>query len=194
MATRDVSIPGSSPVTPSAEPPATRLSPEALAEHLREHLGEAVLGTDVAYGALTATVAPPALPDAARLCKEDEALAFDYFDFMAGIDLGDEGFAVVTHLYSTTHRHHVTFRAVAPGGRHDPRLPTLTGVYRGANWHEREAYDMFGVTFDGHPGLLPRILTIESFEGFPLRKDFLLTTREAKPWPGHKEPKEEPSS
>jgi hypothetical protein len=54
---------------------------------------------------------------------------------------------------------------------------------------EREAYDMFGIVFDGHPGLLPRILTVENFEGFPLRKDFLLMTREVKPWPGLKEPK-----
>lgn len=166
------------------------MAPEELAEHLRERLGERVTATEVAFGQLTVTVEPAALPDAARLCKEDEQLAFDFFDFMSGVDLGEDGFAVVTHLYSTAQHHHVTLRAVAPGGRESPSLPTLTGVYRGANWHEREAYDMFGVQFEGHPELLPRILTVENFEGFPLRKDFLLTTREAKPWPGAKEPEE----
>ncbi|HWB73086.1 MAG TPA: NADH-quinone oxidoreductase subunit C, partial [Egibacteraceae bacterium] len=166
------------------------MSPQALADYLGERLGDRVVRAAVAYGQLTVTVVPEALPTAARLCKHDPALDFDFFDFMAGVDLGEEGFAVVTHLYSTRHRHHVSLRAVAPGGRQAPRLPTLTGMYRGADWHEREAYDMFGIEFDGHPGLLPRLLTVENFEGFPLRKDFLLSTREAKPWPGAKEPME----
>ncbi len=87
-----------------------------------------------------------------------------------------------------THRHGVTLRTLVPGGREKPRVPTLTGVYRGANWHERETYDMFGIEFDGHPGLLPRILTVENFEGWPLRKEFQLASRNVKPWPGAKEP------
>ncbi|PSO52777.1 MAG: NADH-quinone oxidoreductase subunit C [Actinobacteria bacterium QS_5_72_10] len=122
------------------------------------------------------------------MCKQDPQLACTFFDFMSGVDLGEEGFAVVTHLYSPTHGHHVMLRAVAPGGRDDPRLPSLTPVYRGANWHERETWDMFGVVFEGHPGLAPRLLTVENFEGWPLRKDFKLMTRLAKPWPGEKEP------
>ncbi|MGH8884648.1 MAG: NADH-quinone oxidoreductase subunit C [Egibacteraceae bacterium] len=166
------------------------MTPTELADYLRDTLGEKVTDTKVAYGQLTVTVEPDALPDAARVCKEDSALWFDFFDFMAGVDERDAGFSVVTHLYSVSHRHHVTLRALAPGGREAPKLPTLTGVYRGADWHEREAYDMFGIEFTGHPGLLPRILTVENFEGFPLRKDFLLTSREAKPWPGAKEPEE----
>jgi NADH-quinone oxidoreductase subunit C len=116
-------------------------------------------------------------------------LAFDFFDFMSGVDEREDGFAVVTHLYSTRHRHHIQIRALAEGGRTNPHLPTITHLYRGANWHEREVFDMFGIEFDGHPGLLPRILTVENFEGFPLRKEFLLMTREVKPWPGLKEPK-----
>jgi NADH-quinone oxidoreductase subunit C len=144
----------------------------------------------IAYDQLTITVEPAVLPTAVRLCKQDPSLGFDFFDFMAGVDLRDQGFAVDTHLYSLRHRHHITLRAVAPGGREHPRLPSISGIYRGANWHEREAYDMFGVEFEGHPGLLPRILTVENFEGFPLRKEFHLSTRDAKPWPGAKEPEE----
>lgn len=166
------------------------MTPTELADYLRDTLGEKVADTKVAYGQLTVTVEPDALPDVARVCKEDSALWFDFFDFLAGVDERDAGFSVVTHLYSVSHRHHVTLRALAPGGREAPRLPTLTGVYRGADWHEREAYDMFGIEFTGHPGLKPRILTVENFEGFPLRKDFLLSSREAKPWPGAKEPEE----
>ena len=166
------------------------MQPTDLANYLNEKLGAQVTDTKISYDQLTVTVEPDALVGAARLCKDDPELAFDFFDFMAGVDEREAGFSVVTHLYSVAHRHHLTLRALAPGGRQSPRLPTLTGVYRGANWHEREAYDMFGIEFDGHPGLLPRILTVENFEGFPLRKEFLLTSREAKPWPGAKEPGE----
>ena len=165
---------------------------ESLAEHMRDKLGDSVVDTRVSYGQLTLTVTPDALPLTARICKEDAKLAFDFFDFMSGVDEREEGLAVVTHLYSVRHQHHITIRAVAAGGREQPEMPSITDVYRGANWHEREAYDMYGIAFTGHPGLTPRILTVENFEGWPLRKEFLLTTREAKPWPGAKEPEETP--
>ena len=170
-----------------------RIEAGDLVALLRAALEDGVLDADVQYGEAVLTLDPGALVKAARLCKSDERLAFDFFDWMSGVDLGDEGFAVVTHLYSVRHRHHVNLRVVAAGGREEPVLPTLTGVYAGANWGEREAYDMFGISFEGHPGLLPRILTVENFEGWPLRKDFLLTTREAKAWPGAKEPEDKRS-
>jgi NADH:ubiquinone oxidoreductase subunit C len=165
-------------------------SPEDLGAYVRDKLGARVLDVEVAYGQLTVDLEPAALVDAARLCKDDETLGFDFWEFNSGVDLGEEGFALVTHLYSVRHRHHINLRIVCPGGREKPTAPTLTGLYAGADWSEREAYDMFGITFEGHPHLLPRILTVENFEGWPLRKDFLLSTREAKPWPGAKEPAE----
>ncbi len=85
----------------------------------------------------------------------------------------------------------ITLRTRVPGGREKPTLPSLTSVFRGANWSERETFDMFGIDFEGHPGVRPRILTVENFEGWPLRKDFQLTSRNAKPWPGAKEPEEQ---
>jgi len=166
------------------------LAPERIVARLRDTLERAVLDADVAFGQATVTLAPAELPRAARICKSDPDLHCDFFDFLTGVDLGDEGFAVVVRLYSTTLRHAVHLRVAVPGGREAPVVPTITGVYRGANWHERETYDMFGIAFEGHPGLLPRILTVENFEGWPLRKEFRLTTRDAKPWPGAKEPEE----
>jgi NADH-quinone oxidoreductase subunit C len=165
------------------------MPPDALVEYLRDRLEKRIVDHVIAYGQLTVTVEPSALPAAAQLCRDDPRLAFDFFDFMSGVDEREDGFAVVTHLYSTRHRQHIQIRALAEGGRAKPHLPTISHLYGGANWHEREAYDMFGIEFDGHPGLLPRILTVENFEGFPLRKEFLLMTREVKPWPGLKEPK-----
>ena len=64
-----------------------------------------------------------------------------------------------------------------------PEIDTLTGVYAGANWHEREAHEMFGIEFRGHPNL-GKLYLPEQFEGNPLRKSFPLLTREVKPWPG----------
>jgi len=172
------------PAAGSKEP----MTAEAMSQHLRSRLESRLVDATVAYGQLTVTVAPQNWVAAARLCRDDPALACDFFDFLSAVDRGDDGFEVVVHLYSIAYRHKLTLLAMAPGGRAKPVMPTLTGLYRGANWHERETYDMFGIDFEGHPGILPRILTIENFEGWPLRKEFLLTTREAKPWPGAKEP------
>jgi NADH-quinone oxidoreductase subunit C len=69
------------------------------------------------------------------------------------------------------------------------RLATLTSVWPGANWHERETFEMFGIVFDGHPNLVSLLLP-DGFEGNPLRKDFVLASRVAKTWPGAKEPGE----
>ena len=92
----------------------------------------------------------------------------------------------VAHVWSVTHRHHVRLRTHVPDGG---RLPTLSDVWSGANWHERETFEMFGIVFDGHPNLVPLLLP-DGFEGHPLRKDFVLASRVAKAWPGAKEPGE----
>jgi NADH:ubiquinone oxidoreductase subunit C len=166
--------------------PTDTLAPEALGEHLRQQLGERILDVSVAYGQLTVGVDPEALPQVARFCKQELELSF--FDFLSGIDEREAGFSVIVRLYSHVKRQAVVLKSMVPGGRDEPRMPTLTGVYAGADWHERETYDMFGIVFDGHPGLLPRILTVENFEGWPLRKEFRLASRDVKPWPGAKEP------
>jgi NADH-quinone oxidoreductase subunit C len=69
------------------------------------------------------------------------------------------------------------------------RVATITDLWAGAAWHERETFEMFGVVFDGHPNLAPLLLP-DGFEGHPLRKDFVLASRVAKTWPGAKEPGE----
>jgi NADH:ubiquinone oxidoreductase subunit C len=166
------------------------LSPEETEELLRERLGDAVLRTHAEYGTFTVVVEPDAFGGAARLCRDERVLAYDFFDCLFGIDARNEGFDVVAILYSTSTGNRLCLRTRCPGGREEPTCPTITDVYRGADWHERETWDMFGIEFTDHPGLEPRILTVENFEGWPLRKDFHLATRVAKPWPGVKEPAE----
>ncbi|MFI6506311.1 NADH-quinone oxidoreductase subunit C [Streptosporangium sp. NPDC050855] len=112
---------------------------------------------------------------------------FEFFDWLTAVDEPPEEFAVVAHLYAPACRSHLLLRTRLP--RADPRLPTAVGVFRGADWHERETFEMFGVVFEGHPYLVPLLLP-EGFEGFPLRKDFVLAARVAKAWPGAKEPGE----
>jgi NADH-quinone oxidoreductase subunit C len=112
----------------------------------------------------------------------------DFFDWLSAVDELDEGFSVVAHLWSTAHRRGVLLRTRV--GRTDPSLASIVDVYPGAAWHERETHEMFGI---GFPGDLPSLLLAPEFEGHPLRKDFVLATRVAKPWPGAKEPGESES-
>jgi NADH:ubiquinone oxidoreductase subunit C len=166
------------------------LTPAETEKYLRDRLGDGVLDATEEYGTFTVTVTPAAWVEATRICKDADLLAYDLFDSLFGVDRREDGFDVIAILYSTSRGRRILLRVRADGGRDAPVVPTLTGLYPGANWHERETWDMFGIEFDGHPGLAPRILCVENFEGWPLRKDFHLGTRVAKPWPGVKEPAE----
>jgi NADH:ubiquinone oxidoreductase subunit C len=167
------------------------LTPDEQVALLRDRLGDdAVTAVTDAFGVLTLHVDPARWVEVAERCRDEELLAYDLFDSVFGIDARDEGFDVVAILYATSTGTRVALRARVPGGREAPVIGSLTGLFRGADWHERETWDMFGIEFEGHPGLAPRILTVENFEGWPLRKDFPLASRVAKPWPGVNEPAE----
>jgi NADH-quinone oxidoreductase subunit C len=99
----------------------------------------------------------------------------------SGFAGGDTRFQVFARLYSTVRHIGVTLKADLDD--ENPRIQTWTGVYAGADWCERETWEMYGFVFDGHPNLVHLYLPGE-FEGFPLRKDFPLLSREVKPWPG----------
>jgi NADH-quinone oxidoreductase subunit C len=138
-------------------------------------------------GAVTVTITVPAGRWLALLTLAREQLGCDFFDWLSAVDEAAAGVAVLAHVYSLAGRHHLLLRTVLAGDQ--PRLPTASGVYRGAAWHERETGEMFGVIFDGHPGPGPLLLP-DGFEGHPLRKDFPLAARAAQEWPGAREPGE----
>jgi NADH-quinone oxidoreductase subunit C len=144
-----------------------------------------VSGGGPGYERATVDVPPHRWADALRAARDDERLACDYFDWLSAVDEEAEGFTVVAHLWSTTGRLGLLVRARVP--RQAPVLPSVVEVYPGAAWAERETHEMFGISFDGHPDPTPLLLPPE-FEGHPLRKDFVLASRVAKPWPGAKEP------
>jgi NADH-quinone oxidoreductase subunit C len=100
--------------------------------------------------------------------KHHPDLRFEFLRNLSGVDYEDQGMEVVYHLYSFTHKHNVTVRAKVPND--DPRIQSVTDLWRAADWHEREARDMFGIVFDGHPELT-RILMPDDWVGHPLRKD-----------------------
>lgn len=101
--------------------------------------------------------------------------------FRTGVAGGDSRFQVMMRVFSPTAHRGLTIKADLDDT--DPRVATLSGVYAGADWHERETWEMFGFWFDGHPNLI-HIYLPHGFEGYPLRKDFPLLAREVKPWPG----------
>jgi NADH-quinone oxidoreductase subunit C len=141
--------------------------------------------TSSAFGIPTVDVPVVRWRDALSLARDK--LGLDYFDWLSAVDELDDGFTIVVHLWSMTARSHLLLRTTV--SRSSPRLPSAVEVFRGAAWHERETYEMFGIEFDGHPNLIPLLLP-DGFEGHPLRKEFVLAARAAKAWPGAKEPGE----
>ena len=101
--------------------------------------------------------------------KHDETLAFDYLRNLSGVDYEEQGLEVVYHLFSFKHRHNITIRAKVP--TEDAHIDSVTDLWRAADWHEREARDMFGIDFVGHPNLVPILLPEDMLDHFPLRKD-----------------------
>jgi NADH-quinone oxidoreductase subunit C len=101
--------------------------------------------------------------------KNDETLKFDFLRNLCGVDYEEQGIEVVYHLFSYSHRHNVTVRAKLPAG--DLNIPTVSDLWRAADWHEREARDMFGIVFEGHPNLVPILLPEDMLDHYPLRKD-----------------------
>jgi NADH-quinone oxidoreductase subunit C len=116
-------------------------------------------------------VEPAAIVEVCRFLCDEPDLKFDSLSNETGVDYKAKGvIEVVYHLYSYPHRHSIVLKVNAP--RDNPVIPTVEGVWKAANWLEREIYDLLGVTFEGHSDLR-RLLMPEDWIGHPLRKDFV---------------------
>jgi NADH-quinone oxidoreductase subunit C len=137
---------------------------------LREAFPHALAEISEPHGDITIVLQREHLPDVARFLRDELDLRYILLENLCGVDyLGREPrFEVVYHLFSFDHYHRVCLKVRVPEA--DPTVPTLTTLWPTANWQEREAYDMFGIQFSGHP-CLERILMPEDWEGYPQRKD-----------------------
>jgi NADH-quinone oxidoreductase subunit C len=157
----------------------TRL--ETLAANLKTALGERIADMKVALGEVTIVVKAADHLAVARTLRDDERLKFEQCIDLAGVDYlhyGDGAwdgprFAVVLHLLSVTHNWRVRVRTFCPDDEL-PLIDSVTGVWPAAGWFEREAFDLYGIVFEGHADLR-RILTDYGFVGHPFRKDFPIT-------------------
>jgi len=148
---------------------------EILTNKMSEFYGEKILSLEIARGELNMTVDPSIIADVCERLKNDSDFQFNYLAYLTAVDnsaLGAEPrYTVVYNLASLTKTHRMRVKAGVP--ENSPEIDTVVGVWGGANWMEREAFDMFGIVFKGHPDLR-RILMPEDWQGHPLRKDFPL--------------------
>lgn len=160
------------PDAPTVEP-ALAPSGEALAALLPDVLApfELEIGADI--DEVVCRVAPEHVAEVCAALKSDTRTFMKYLRLITVVDYeeNDQEFEVVYHLYSLEHQHKMVLKARVPAA--DPALPTVTTVWRGADWYEREMHDLFGVVFSGHPNLVTLILP-DGFEGYPGRKSYPL--------------------
>ena len=162
------------------------MSPEEIGTRLGGEVSRSGGGT---HARLTVDLPVEAWAVAVRTARDE--LGYDYFDWLSAVDELPAGFTIVAHLWSVAGRTGVLLRTPVP--REAPTVPSIVDTYPGAAWPERETHEMFGIDFAGHPGGLRPLLLPPEFEGYPLRKEFVLASRVAKPWPGAKEPGESDS-
>ncbi len=145
----------------------------SLSAHIAGALGEKVAGSTIAFGELTLTVDAADIVDVMRFLKDDAGCQFVSIIDICGADYPARAqrFEVVYHLLSPRQNLRIRVKVRAD---EETLVPSITGVFAGADWFEREAYDLYGILFSGHPDLR-RLLTDYGFEGHPLRKDFPLT-------------------
>jgi NADH-quinone oxidoreductase subunit C len=171
-----------------------RLSSEEVLSRARDALGDKVEEIGTNFGQLDVTCTRQRFVEVLEALR-DGPLRFRFFTFLSAVDrseLGGEeaggGMEVLVHLYSQDTAAHVNVHV--PVDPADPRCPSITSLFAGANWHERETREMFGIDFEGHPRLVGLYLP-EDFDGHPGLRSFKLPARaQVKEWPGAKDPDE----
>jgi NADH-quinone oxidoreductase subunit C len=188
------------PPEEATEPEAAVSGVAALAERIAGIAGSGTWSAD--FGNAKVMIDRDQWVEAVQAVRDEAGL--DFFSFLSAIDWSnevavgepledevEERYEVLVRVSSGRTGDAVTLATEVP--KEDASLPTLVGVYGGANWHEREAAEMFGIEFVGHPNLGKLYLTDE-FEGHPLRKSYPLLSREIKPWPGTVDVEDMPST
>ncbi len=159
-----------------------QLTNQILLENLTKKFGEALFDIGEPYGLLTLSTTRDNLLPLIEFLFHDEYLQMNFLTTMCGVHYPERQGAelgMIYHVHSLVHNVRLRIKIFFP--IEDPRVPTLTNIYATANWMEREAFDFYGVLFEGHPNLI-RILNVEDMNYHPLRKQYALEdgTREDK--------------
>ena len=160
--------------TQEAATPSNSGTPSPLVTALQQQHAEWFGEVIEAFGEFTVIVPREQLAAICSFLKSAPGLEFNFLSDLCGADRGPEEeprFEVNYHLFSVTRFHRLRLKVLL--NEDDARVPTVTGVWRTANWHERETFDLFGIIFEGHPDLR-RILMPDDAQGHPLRKDYPL--------------------
>ncbi len=140
-------------------------------EHLKTTLERLLPGVALTVAGGSLVVEPKDVATVCRCLKDNEKFHMDYLSNLTAIDYPPDRIDIVYHLYSMARKHGpLPLKVSAP--RANPLVPSVTPIWRGAEFQEREVYDLYGVTFEGHPDLR-RILMWDGFEGHPMRKDYV---------------------
>ena len=142
------------------------LSGQEIAEKIGEHFPDSV----VEKSETSVVIKPESLFDVAEYLKNESGLEFDYLNYISAVDYLDY-LELVYQFTSLEHNHSIVLKTRCYG-RDNPVVPSIVSLWRGADYQEREIYDLMGIRFDGHPNM-KRIVLWEGFEGHPLRKDYL---------------------
>lgn len=155
------------------------MTPQEIFDVLKDKFGDALTDPQISAAGGSASVgfaiqlwihiAPEKTREICLFLRDESALQFDYLSCLSGIDYNDGTFGVVYHLASTVHKHKIVLKAFCR--KENLHVQSVSQVWGTANWHEREAFDLYGIVFDGHPDLR-RILLPDDWEGYPLRKDY----------------------
>jgi NADH-quinone oxidoreductase subunit C len=164
--------PPPAPPAPPPEPPPPPSATSPVVKRLRALLGAKIGEAHDFAGEITLAVEPVDLPEVAAVLRDDPACDFVLLTDITGLDFPErpKRFRIVYHLVSLTHRVRLRLATSVPDGE---AVPSLVPIWLGADWFEREIFDLFGVTFAGHPDLR-RILMPDDWLGYPLRRDYPL--------------------
>jgi NADH-quinone oxidoreductase subunit C len=144
------------------------MNAQEIAALLSDRFGEKILESTPDSMNPFSVVDGASILEVSTFVRNDDRLVMDHLELLGGADYKDR-IEVVYVLYSMKHHHRYTLKCRLP--REEPHLATVESLWSVANWHEREAYDMFGIVFDGHSDMR-RILCPDDWEGYPLRKDY----------------------
>ncbi len=153
---------------------------QLVVSKLSNHFGNAILSHEVLADMLCVTVQKDFIPDILIFIRDDKDLQYNFLTTLCGMHYPKQDqLGVVYHVQSFTNNHRIRIKTAVELA--NPKIPTITTIWPAANWMEREAFDFYGILFEGHPNL-KRILNMDEMTAFPLRKDFPLEdqTREDK--------------